>query len=458
MSAVRNNTNEGTVDFVATDFRQYLNGIIHEWLRTLTALGCALIPAFFILDYFTMPKELLPRFGYYRLISTVIMFVQWLIIRRTNPSTKSLYHAYIVSLHAGCIIVLMTVDLGGFNSRYYAGLNLVIMGVNLLLPWRAFHAVLNSGIVIAMYVVINLAAGADYSPQILANNLFFLVSTALIAIAINHLRHNLVRKEFDLMVELKKARDALWSEMEIAKHIQTALLPNKQNMTGYEVAATMLPAKEVGGDYYDILEAPDGAKWVLIGDVSGHGVDSGLIMMMAQTSVLSMVNDYRRNEPSVVLKSVNAVLRENISRLGSDHYMTMTAFRFNGTGMTLSGRHQDIIIYRAQSNRTEVVPTRGTWLGISDNLDEYLDDMQVNLDDGDLVLLYTDGVTEAMNKAGEMFGEARLEQALNQYADLPVAIILEKLMGQVTSYQMEQSDDMTLIVIKKSIPRESRVQ
>ena len=78
----------------------------------------------------------------------------------------------------------------------------------------------------------------------------------------------------------------------------------------------MHPAKEVGGDYYDIIETAGGVRWITMGDVSGHGVDSGLIMMMAQTSIISMVKNCVECKPSTVLKAVNSVIRENLSRLG----------------------------------------------------------------------------------------------------------------------------------------------
>jgi sigma-B regulation protein RsbU (phosphoserine phosphatase) len=435
--------------FDVDDFGNYLNGIIHDWLRTLTALAFTLVPAFFILDYFTMPKDLLPRFGVYRLISTLVVLIQYFIVRHTQPTKFSYIHGYLVSLNVGGIICLMTVDLGGFNSSYYAGLNLVIIGVNLLLPWKTIHSAANSLLIIFMYVLFNAVEGQQYDPTLLSNNLFFLCATAIIAISINHVKHRLVKKEFFLLVQLKKARDALWSEMEVAKRIQTALLPDKQKMKGYDIAAIMLPAKEVGGDYYDIIETPKGDKWIAIGDVSGHGVDSGLLMMMAQTSLFSMVNLAAHRRPSEILQSVNTVIRENISRLGSDHYMTMTAIHLNNSHMTLAGKHQDIIIYRSALNRTETIPTKGTWLGIADNLEKHLKDTSVRIGEGDLVLLFTDGITEATNGKGEMYGQSRLAHALNQYADLPVRKILGKIIGDIRAFQAEQSDDMTLVVMKK---------
>lgn len=434
------------------DFNHYLNSIIHDWLKTLTTLGYTLVPAFFLLDYFTMPSELLPRFGIYRLLSTLICLIQYYIIRNTKPGVYSYYHGYFVSINIGGIIALMTVDLGGFNSSYYAGLNLVIIGVNLLLPWKSIHSAINSLIIIMMYIMLNLMAAANFDAAILTNNLFFMTSTAIIAVSINHAKYILIKKEFDLLVELKKARDALWSEMELAKRIQTALLPDKQRIRGFDIATSMIPAKEVGGDYYDVIETPEGDKWVTIGDVSGHGVDSGLIMMMAQTCISSTVSSIRNCQPSELLNSVNQIIRENISRLGSDHYMTMMAIRFNESKMTIAGKHQDVILYRSALNKIETIPISGTWLGITDKIDNYLSDINKDIDDGDIVLLFSDGVTESTNKDGEMFGQKRLEQALNQYADLPIRKILEKILEEVSNFQEYQYDDMSLVIVKKCLP------
>jgi serine phosphatase RsbU (regulator of sigma subunit) len=445
------NKNSAEFKFGMNDFDDYLNEIIHQWSVILTSMVFTLVPVFFILDYFTMPHELLSRFGIYRLLSTLMALTQYFLIRHTRPSTSSYYHGYFVSINVGGIIALMTVDLGGFNASYYAGLNLVIIGVNLLLPWKAIHSAANSMIIIFLYLFLNILADQPYQSSILTNNLFFLCSTAIIAVSINHVKYKLVKKEFFLLVELKKARDALWSEMELAKRIQTALLPDKEKIRGYEVTTIMLPAKEVGGDYYDIIETPIGDKWVALGDVSGHGVDSGLIMMMAQTSFLSLINNGGQHQPSAILDSVNAVIRENISRLGSDHYMTMMALRFNGSKMTFAGKHQDILIYRSKMNKTEIIPTKGTWMGIADNIGKYLEDFSVEILEGDIILLFTDGITEAANSQGDLFGQERLAQALNQYADLPVSKLRDKIIDEVKAFQEEQADDMTLVVIKSPV-------
>jgi len=440
-------------EFTTDDFDTYLATIIHGWLKTLAAFAYILVPAFFILDQYTMPPELVPRFGFYRLASTIVVLIQFFIICYTRPSRWSYIHGYFITINVGGIIALMTVDLGGFNASYYAGLNLVIIGVNLLLPWKAIHSVVNSAIVVGMYISFNVLAGQPFDPRILTNNLFFMVSTAILAVSINHVKYKLVKKEFSLLAELKNARDALWSEMELAKQIQTALLPDKDRVKGFDIAATMKPAKEVGGDYYDVIETPTGDKWITMGDVSGHGVGSGLIMMMAQTSILSAVNKCSNGRPSDVLKLVNSVIRENISRLGSDHYMTMMAVRLNGTEMIVSGKHQDIIVYRSATQNTEVIPTQGTWLGIADDIGDHLKDVTTSLHNGDVIVMFTDGITEAANTDGQLFGQVRIEQVLNHCAHFPVGKIRDKIMESVESFHEEQLDDMTVVVIKKCAVR-----
>ena len=433
----------------ARNFDQFLNRIIHDWLKTLTFLVISLVPLFFIHDFFIVPKDLLKQVGIYRLIATFIVILQYFIIRLTKPSKLSYLHGYIVSIVVGGVIVLMTRDLGGFYSSYYAGLNLVIIGVNLLLPWRAKHSALNSGIIIFLYVFVNLIDISDYRTNHLINNLFFLCATSIIAVSINYVKHQLIKKEFYLMCELKIARDSIWSEMELAKRIQTALLPDKQKIKGYDIAATMIPAKEVGGDYYDIIETPKGDKWITIGDVSGHGVDSGLIMMMAQTSILSKVNNNGSCGPADLLQSINGIVRENLSRLGSDHYMTMMAIRLSQSEMTVAGKHQDLLIYRAALNKVEAIAIRGTWLGITEDIKNSTQELTLNINAGDIVLLFTDGITEAANSKGDMFSQDRLEQALNRYADLPVRKLRDKIIEEVTTFQEKQADDITLVVVKK---------
>src|SRR5208283_856514 len=181
---------------------------------------------------------------------------------------------------------------------------------------------------------------------------------------------------------------------------------------------------------YDIIVTPRGEFWLAIGDVSGHGVDSGLIMMMAQTSVRTMVGSCLGCPPSQMLVSVNMALRENINRLGADHYMSLVLVRLGKKDFTFAGRHQDIILYRAARKEIEIVPTTGTWLGIADDIGGFLDDGTVALEPRDIMLLFSDGITEAANANGEMFGQERLQELLALHAGLSVDQIVSTIMNE----------------------------
>ncbi len=435
-----------------TEFEAYMESIVHSWSKTLAALGFTLVPLFFVLDAVMMPRGLLRQFGFYRLATTTIVFAQYFVLHFTRPSKYSRFHGYFFSCVVGGMIAWMTHDLGGFDSTYYAGLNLVLIAVNVLLPWAVINSFVNALILIAMYVVINVAFGQPFQVSNLINNLYFLSSTAVIAVSINYVKHNLIRSEFQQRTALKGARDALWSEMEVAKKIQLALLPDMARIGGYEVAATMLPADEVGGDYYDIIVTAAGERWLAIGDVSGHGVESGLIMMMTQTAIFTTVNRTAGYKPSTVLNTVNSVIKQNISRLGTDRYMTISVVHLDHHRLTFAGKHQDILIRRARKGITEFIPSRGTWLGILDDISDYLTDTTIPIENGDVILLYTDGVTEAADKAGVMFGERNLERALTKYAHLPPAEIVKSIILEVQAHMSEQRDDITLLALKRVDP------
>ena len=432
-------------------FDDYVQALIHLQAKTLTALGVVFIPVFFILDFFVMPPALLGRFAVYRLVATALVLLQHVLVRRTSPSAFSVWHGYAFSVITGGVFALMTTNLKGFNSTYYAGLNLVMIATNALLPWRAIHAAINCLIIIGLYVGLNalFPSGEHVLRVSLINNAYFLVSTAIISVAASTARERLVHEEFRARTQLREARDALWNDMAVARRIQTSLLPRVRRLPGYHVAATMLPAEEVGGDYYDVIQTRQGELWVSIGDVSGHGVESGLIMMMTQTSVYTAVTNERALLPSRMLEMVNGVLIENISRLGTDRYMSISALSLRGGEVVFSGKHQDILVYRRALGVVEVVPTTGTWLGVLTDLRGRLKDHRLTLAEGDVVLLFTDGVTEATNSAGQMYGEKKLERALHQNAGLDVEVIVQNISKEVQGHMARLEDDFTLIALKR---------
>jgi serine phosphatase RsbU (regulator of sigma subunit) len=444
-------------------FELYHDGLTHSWASTVVMLGAVLVPLFVVLDWYALPRPMFERFATARGIFTALIFSQWVVIKLTRPSRWSFVHGYVFTTLVGGVITWMTVELGGFNSSYWAGLNLVIM-TNLLMPWRTPHAVVNSLGIIAMYVVANAVWGGQFAGAYLAQSLYFMGATSVIGVVTASAKFTLIDKEFRAATELqdanaslersraelKTARDALWGEMEVAKRIQTSLLPENRRVGGYEVAARMSPAAEVGGDYYDIIQVGEDRNWLAIGDVSGHGVESGLVMMMTQTSILSLVRENDRLSPADVFSAVNDVLLENISRLHSARYMTLNVVRMRDEGLTLAGKHQDVLVWRKAMGAVETVSNEGCWIGVVDDTRGRVADQTIAMDVGDVALFFTDGATEAMNAKSEMYGEERLAKVLASVAEKPLDEALEALFADIAAFRNVQDDDVTMMLVRRA--------
>ncbi|HOT43519.1 MAG TPA: 7TM diverse intracellular signaling domain-containing protein [Spirochaetota bacterium] len=256
---------------------------------------------------------------------------------------------------------------------------------------------------------------------------------------------------------LIQARDEIWGEMELAKKIQTVLLPENPRVSGYDISTYMKPAQEVGGDYYDIINIK-GCDWLVIGDVSGHGVPAGLIMMMVQTSIHSVLVVQPDTSPSDLLVQVNRIISENIKKLGEEKYMTITVLACIQDGrFYYSGLHQDLMIYRARSGNVEVFETDGMWLGIYSNIQGMVGDNTLTLDVGDTLLLFTDGITEARradSPAGpseserDMFGQDRLRDILARLGKNTTEEIKGGILKELSSYVCH--DDVTMMILKRN--------
>jgi serine phosphatase RsbU (regulator of sigma subunit) len=150
-----------------------------------------------------------------------------------------------------------------------------------------------------------------------------------------------------------------------------------------------------------------------------------------------------------VLRTTNKVIRENIKRLGSNHYMSIMLLKLDDSRITIAGHHQDLLVYRWADKSVSAVPTKGTWLGIADEVGDSMEPQTLGIAEQDAILLFTDGVTEATNAQGEMFGQARLERAFEGSASFPARRALEWILGEMQAFHSDQTDDMTLVLVRK---------
>ena len=244
-------------------------------------------------------------------------------------------------------------------------------------------------------------------------------------------------------------REQLEQEAKIASRIQTAILPCAKAVEGLEIAASMVPAVSVGGDYYDIVPTPNGG-WIGIGDVTGHGLVAGIIMLMLQGMVASLVRNTPLAQPSVLVTSLNQALYENIrNRLGRDDHVTVTLLRYDREGLlTFSGAHEDLIVYRARTNRIETTRPPGFWSGTLADVSDLTSDTQLKLEENDVLVLYSDGVTEAMNEQGEQFGLLRLCALVETAGAKTTDEICRCILEAVEQWQLRQIDDITVLVAR----------
>jgi DNA-binding LacI/PurR family transcriptional regulator/serine phosphatase RsbU (regulator of sigma subunit) len=240
-------------------------------------------------------------------------------------------------------------------------------------------------------------------------------------------------------------------EMEIASHIQTSILPTSMVVPGFDLSAVMFPAAEVGGDYYDVVPSA-GACWIGVGDVAGHGLQTGLVMLMIQSVVAALARERPNARPSEIVRVLNAVLFDNVRRrMGNDEHATLSLMRLDRGGQCVyAGAHEDIVVFRQSSRTVERISTPGPWVGAVPELGSALVDSAMTLGAGDVAVLYTDGVTEARNAQGVEFGIDRVVDIVARSGEESATGIRDRLVGAVRSWAEVQEDDVTVLVLRRT--------
>jgi serine phosphatase RsbU (regulator of sigma subunit) len=241
----------------------------------------------------------------------------------------------------------------------------------------------------------------------------------------------------------------LEGEVAIARRLQLALAPKQHHVVGFEVAGGMLPAKEVGGDYYDVIPTPGGA-WLCIGDVTGHGLLSGLIMLMIQSMVTALVRAQPEAGPAQVLCGVNRGLVPNIrERLGQEEHATLVLLRVSSDGrVRFAGAHEELVVFRQRTGRAETLATPGVWVGIMPDVARETPETELRLEPGDMLVLYTDGLIEARNASGTELGIERLCGLVEEHAPAGPEALHAALMTTALGWASIQQDDMTCLVAR----------
>jgi sigma-B regulation protein RsbU (phosphoserine phosphatase) len=268
-----------------------------------------------------------------------------------------------------------------------------------------------------------------------------LVMASIVDITERKLAAALVEEQHRLKAE------RLARELRLAEQIQTSILPRAPLAPGIEIAARMVPAAEVGGDYYDVLPTDDGC-WLAIGDVSGHGLDAGVVSLMVQSATSAIL----RSMPDIPLRGavagINATLHDNVRRrLARNDFVTFSLLRYCQDGrVTHCGAHEDILVWRAARRTVELHQTHGTWLALGSRIET--SPQELHLDHGDVMVLMTDGLFENRNSAGKSLGLDAAVQLLAERADAPAGDLVDALLQQTLRWAPTPEDDMTVLALR----------
>jgi len=243
-------------------------------------------------------------------------------------------------------------------------------------------------------------------------------------------------------------------ELEIAKQVQARLFPQQlPAMQTLEYAGTCIQAHQVGGDYHDFLDLGRGRFGLVIGDISGKGIAAALLMANLQANLRSLCA-IAFDELERLLRSVNQLFYENTSE---SSYATLFFAEYDDKLRRLryaNCGHLPALLFR-RDGTIERLDSTCTVLGLFKEWDCSI--IERGLLSGDTLVLYTDGITESFNHAGEEFGEGRLIEALQRHQELPPPALMEAVVTDVQEFSAkEQHDDITLIVAKCRVDERQR--
>jgi len=246
-------------------------------------------------------------------------------------------------------------------------------------------------------------------------------------------------------------RERLKRELEIAEEVQLSFLP-KEDPVCREIliASRCIPASEVGGDYYDYIKFDDNSIGIVIGDVSGKGIQASFYMTLVKGFLKAVAK--QTSSTSGILNKLNELFCENVDK---GNFITMVFAKFSLAEKRLifsRAGHNPILIRHAAEKKTNSYQPKGFALGMemTGQFPRFIEEENVQLNSGDLVVFYTDGITEAMNKKKEEYGTERLIHLLNELDNDTPEEVIDKVYKDVKNFigRAPQHDDMTMVVVK----------
>ena len=246
-------------------------------------------------------------------------------------------------------------------------------------------------------------------------------------------------------------KERMSNELDVASRIPKKILPaDVDEIFGLEIAQYFEPAKEIGGDYYDYTILDDNVFSITIADVSGKGVPAAFLMALGRSVLrtLTLTGDFAPNEN---LNELNKIIYSDITE---DMFITMMHSKYNKENKTLyysNAGHNPLVVYRASTDSIELHTVKGVAIGF---LEEYkYRQGEIQLNKGDIVIFYTDGITEAENSNKEMFGLERLKEVIYNNKNKSPKELRKVILESINRFRKdyEQTDDLTFVILKSNV-------
>jgi sigma-B regulation protein RsbU (phosphoserine phosphatase) len=249
-----------------------------------------------------------------------------------------------------------------------------------------------------------------------------------------------------LATEVRRQRDAYEGDLVLAAQVQRRVLPSPLTLPGFELAAVMHPARLLGGDYYDFFQISEGVVDVVIADVSGKGAAASLLMPSLALALRTRAREL--SGPAAIVKDLDESLKQITN---GATFVTIFYARLHATSRTLeyaSGGHNPPLLMRARTGAFSLLEEAGPIVGILP--EAQFSNTIVPLEQGDVLTLFTDGVTEQENERGEEFSVERLKSVARSKQKESASVTVAEIADAVSAYAgtQEQADDLTVVVVK----------
>ncbi len=238
-------------------------------------------------------------------------------------------------------------------------------------------------------------------------------------------------------------------ELDVARKIQFDLIPqHASSISNFEVVSYYEPAREVGGDYFDVIELPE-RTYICVGDISGKGMAAALYMVRVQAIIHMLLENYSSVKEIII--NLKKYFSKNLRR---EYFLTlsMVSIEKNGSINICRAGHMPAFWFKNNSNEFEILCPRGIGIGLNDKgvFEKTLEEITIKPASKDIIFFYTDGISEAMNTYFQLFGEENIKRIIKNNSDKSAKEIKNALLNAITAFRgtAYQNDDLTFVILK----------